>query len=154
MINACRLFTQFSSICILLIFRYNVFVLCICRWASLTIHVLQRPMFTYKVLLCIVIPVALSVIVWHWVSHNVITEAICWKDFANEGRTICRPKCDHGEFSLPWMSKCHPWLTCSDIEMDVKVHALLGYGAVKAVSINCFIRLNKNIYQFILRLAL
>lgn len=33
-----------------------------------------------------------------------------------ENREICKPVCNHGFFGLYGMAKCHPLLTCGDIE--------------------------------------
>ena len=40
--------------------------------------------------------------------------------------------CDHGNFKLPNMVDCRPWLSCSDL-VDVSVGELVGFGAVKKI---------------------
>ena len=40
--------------------------------------------------------------------------------------------CPQGYFSIGFMSRCRPWLTCRDLS-DIQVGRLIGSGAVKAV---------------------
>ncbi|XP_052702968.1 protein O-mannose kinase-like [Crassostrea angulata] len=50
-----------------------------------------------------------------------------------ENREICKPVCNHGFFGLYGMAKCHPLLTCGDIE-QLKFSEEIGHmGYVKEV---------------------
>ena len=45
-----------------------------------------------------------------------------------------RHECSHGNFSLPWMTECRPWLECDELQSDeFTIGRELGRGVVKVV---------------------
>lgn len=55
-----------------------------------------------------------------------------------ENREICKPVCNHGFFGLYGMAKCHPLLTCEDIE-QLKLEGNIGNsGYVKEARIELY----------------
>ncbi|XP_076363463.1 protein O-mannose kinase-like isoform X1 [Tachypleus tridentatus] len=56
----------------------------------------------------------------------------CYKDFTANEKVVCRPLCSKGQFSLPGMSSCHPWLTCDDF-FNIIPQKLLVKSVVKKV---------------------
>ena len=72
---------------------------------------------------------------WYYLTPELGT-FIYYKDIENGETLTYRPKCIKGEFSLPWMDQCIPWLTCKDIDSNqFEIRDVIGSGAVKVV---CF----------------
>ncbi|ESO90283.1 hypothetical protein LOTGIDRAFT_123453 [Lottia gigantea] len=67
-----------------------------------------------------------------WIFLKTTDNSYCITSLINN-TTICRPKCSHGEFSLPGITSCVPWLTCEAILTDVEHGEIIGQGAVKTV---------------------
>lgn len=89
--------------------------------------------------LSFVAPLLLGFIIFHLENVKVIllldndSKSVCWLN-ASEGNMICRPSCnDIKSFSLPGMTKCRFLLNCQQIKEEVKIHEVIGYGAVKMV---------------------
>jgi len=58
-------------------------------------------------------------------------EFVCVDDY-DLSVVRCRPKCNHGKFSLFGMASCHPWLSCTEID-QIEITEEKGRGAVKQV---------------------
>ena len=76
-----------------------------------------------------------AIILWYLTRARDDLNQICITDCENFGNPICRPSCPHGQFSLPGMTSCHPWLKCDDMNSstDFQLIEELGHGAVKTV---------------------
>ena len=85
----------------------------------------------------VIVPLLVAVGGWlimMWPAKT--TELFCRKDHRIGGWEMCRLRCPVRHFSLPGMTECKPWLTCSDLESnDIITFQLLGQGAVKSVSL-------------------
>jgi glycoprotein-mannosyl O6-kinase len=59
---------------------------------------------------------------------------VCIRNASSGGvNPICKPRCSSGEFALPGMKACHPWLTCEDLRNGFEKGEKIGQGAVKDV---------------------
>jgi len=60
---------------------------------------------------------------------------VCIRNASSGGvNPICKPRCLSGEFALPGMKDCRPWLTCDDLDDYSFVKGVqIGEGAVKHV---------------------
>ena len=56
----------------------------------------------------------------------------CFENVINNTE-ICRPQCQHGYYSLPGMTECNKWLTCSDFEKELQILEPMAHGAVKTM---------------------
>jgi hypothetical protein len=50
-----------------------------------------------------------------------------------DGREKCKPRCGHGYFGLYGMKKCHPWLSCEEIDKLKLIRDIGSHGYVKEV---------------------
>lgn len=83
----------------------------------------------------LVIPALVSIATLYFYGENIEEfvrgpTLICWTHIQDK-TVLCRPKCKKGEFSLPGMEQCMPWLTCKEILADINIVKSLGSGAVK-----------------------
>jgi len=65
------------------------------------------------------------------VAWLLCQEFVCIDDYEHDV-VRCRPKCNHGKFSLFGMAFCYPWLSCPEID-QIEITEEIGYGAVKQV---------------------
>ncbi|XP_074642205.1 protein O-mannose kinase-like [Tubulanus polymorphus] len=95
-------------------------------------------------LLHVILPVFLSLMVTlyiYYFNESRVIPKICRQNFLhsnpqnNVAQVECRPKCEHGQFSLPGMDSCRPWLTCDEIESEIKIGEEIGRGVVKQVNL-------------------
>ncbi|XP_061190437.1 protein O-mannose kinase-like [Saccostrea echinata] len=87
---------------------------------------------TIYLTLGVIVHIPILYLVWyssHKNKHSL--EPICIQSII-QGKELCRPLCQYGQFSLYGMHQCRPWLTCDDLQQVEKI-TRIGRGLVKEV---------------------